>query len=208
MILLIHKNEINLKNHLITKNIEKLESIGEMNFSVGTSVPLKDEIIIFKCNDSKIEVMVGLKWVISNFDINSIIFFDYVNSINNNVLENHLIIPKDVSCLNDLPLEWGNNPYLDKVKVKDSHNKKIRKVIYKTNLDFFYGNILSVDSNIINETLLNELNNLGKFDAHNNLIFTCNKFAYDNEIDIYNICLGKPLSKKNFDLKKFFENLF
>ena len=46
MILLIHKNEINLKNHLITKNVEKLESIGEMNFFIGTSVPLKDEVII------------------------------------------------------------------------------------------------------------------------------------------------------------------
>ena len=32
MILLIHTNEINLKNHLYVKNIEKLETIGEMNF--------------------------------------------------------------------------------------------------------------------------------------------------------------------------------
>ncbi|MEC8048484.1 MAG: hypothetical protein VX114_01915 [Chloroflexota bacterium] len=208
MILIIHKNEINLKNHLNTKNVEKLESIGEMNFFKGTSVPLKDEVIIFKCNDSKIELLVGLKWIKSNYDINSIIFFDYVDSINNNVLENHLIIPLDISCLDDLPLEWGNNPYLDVVKVKNPLNKKIRKVIHKTNIDFFYGNILSIDSKIINQTLISELNNLGEFDAHNNLIFTCNKFAHDNEIDIYNICLGRPLSKKNFDLKKIFENLF
>ena len=207
MILIIHKNVINLKNHLNTKNVEKLESIGVMNFFKGTSVPLKDDVIIFNCNDSKIELMVGLKWIKSNYDINLIIFFDYVDSINNNILENHLIIPNYISCLDDLPLEWGNNPYFDALKVKDSLNKKIRKVIYKTNLDFFYGNILSIDSNIINETLINELNNLGKFDAHNNLIFTCNKFAVDNEIDIYNICVGRPLSKKNFNLKKFFENL-
>lgn len=207
MILLIHKNEINLKNHLNTKNVEKLESIGEMNFFKGTSVPLKDEVIIFKCNDSKIEMMVGLKWVKSNFDLNLIIFFDYVDPISINVLENHLIIPEEVSCLNDLPLEWGNNPYVDVVKVKNSHNKKIRKSVHKTNLDFFYGNIISIDSNIINETLIKELNNLNKFDAHNNLIFTCNKFANDNEIDIYNICIGKPSSKTKFNLKKFFENL-
>ena len=51
------------------------------------------------------------------------------------------------------------------------------------------------------------INNLNKFDAHNNLIFTCNKFANDNEIDIYNICIGKPSSKTKFDLKKIFENL-
>ena len=207
MILIIHKNEINLKNHLNTKNVEKLESIGELNFFKGTSVPLKDEVIIFKCNDSKIEMMVGLKWVKSNFDLNLIIFFDYVDPISINVLENHLIIPEEVSCLNDLPLEWGNNPYVDVVKVKNSHNKKIRKSVHKTNLDFFYGNIISIDSNIINETLINELNNLNKFDAHNNLIFTCNKFANDNEIDIYNICIGKPSSKTKFNLKKIFENL-
>ena len=207
MILLIHKNEINLKNHLNTKNVEKIESIGELNFFKGTSVPLKDEVIIFKCNDSKIEMMVGLKWVKSNFDLNLIIFFDYVDPISINVLENHLIIPEEVSCLNDLPLEWGNNPYVDVVKVKNSHNKKIRKSVHKTNLDFFYGNIISIDSNIINETLIKELNNLNKFDAHNNLIFTCNKFANDNEIDIYNICIGKPSSKTKFNLKKFFENL-
>ena len=208
MILLIHKNEIKLKNHLNTKNVEKLESIGEMNFFKGTSVPLKDEVIIFKCNDSKIELMVGLKWIKSNYDLNSIIFFDYVDSINNNVLENHLIIPNNISCLDDLPIEWGNDPYLDVVKVKNYLNKKIRKVIDKTNIDFFYGNILSIDSKIINQTLINELNNLGEFDAHNNLIFTCNKFANDNEIDIYNICVGRPISKKNFSLKKIFENLF
>ncbi len=207
MILLIHKNEINLKNHLNTKNVEKLESIGELNFFKGTSVPLKDEVIIFKCNDSKIEMMVGLKWVKANFDLNLIIFFDYVDPISINVLENHLIIPEEVSCLNDLPLEWGNNPYVDVVKVKNSHNKKIRKSVHKTNLDFFYGNIISIDSNIINETLIKELNNLNKFDAHNNLIFTCNKFANDNEIDIFNICIGKPSSKTKFNLKKFFENL-
>ena len=207
MILLIHKNEINLKNHLSTKNVEKLESIGEMNFFKGTSVPLKDEVIIFKCSDSKIELKVGLNWIKSNYDINAIIFFDYVDSINNNVLENHLIIPNRISCLDDLPLEWGNNPYFNVLKVKEYFNKKIRKVVHKTNLDFFYGNILSIDSNIINETIISELNNQGKFDAHNNLIFTCNKFAVDNEIDIYNVCLGRPLSKKNFDLKKFFENL-
>jgi len=208
MILLIHKNEINLKNYLNTKNVENLESIGEMNFFKGTSVPLKDEVIIFKCNDSKIELMVGLKWIKSNYDINSIIFFDYVDSINKNVLENHLIIPLNILCLDDLPIEWGDNPYLDEVKVKNSLNNKIRKVIHKTNIDFFYGNILSIDSKIINQTLINELSSLGKFDAHNNLIFTCNKFADDNEIDIYNICVGRPLSKENFDLKKIFENLF
>ena len=79
MILLIHTNEINLKNHLYVKNIEKLESVGEMNFLKGTSVPLKDDVIIYKCNGSKIEMMVALKWIKLNFDINSIICLLYTS---------------------------------------------------------------------------------------------------------------------------------
>ncbi len=207
MILLIHTSEINLKKHVNVKNIEKLQSIGEMNFMKATSVTLKDDVIIFKSNGSKIEMMVALKWAKLNFDLNSIIFFDYVDAINKEVLENHLIIPREVSSLNDLPLEWGNNPYIEKIMVKNSLNKKIRNVIFNNNLDFFYGNILSMDSNIINKTIINELSNLNKFDAYNNLIFICNKFANEKNIDIYNICPGRPSSKKNFNLKKFFENL-
>ena len=207
MILLIHTNEINLKKHLHVKNVEKLESIGEMNFMKATSVTLNDDVIIFKSNGSKIEMMVALKWLKLNFDVNSIIFFDYVDAINKNVLENHLIIPKKISSLNDLPLEWGNNPYIENIMVKNLLNKKIRNVIFNNNLDFFYGNILSIDSNIVNKTIITELNNLHKFDAYNNLIFICNKFVNDNNIDIYNICPGRPSSKKKFELKKFFENL-
>ena len=124
-----------------------------------------------------------------NFDLNSIIFFDYADAISKDVLENHLIIPREVSSLNDLPLEWGNNPYIEKIMVKNSHNNKIRNVIFKNNLDFLYGNIISMDSNLINKTIINELNNLNKYDAYNNLVFICNKFANENDIDIYNICL-------------------
>ena len=207
MILLIHTSEINLKKHINVKNVEKLASIGEMNFIKATSVGLKDDVIIFKSNGSKIEMMVALKWAKLNFDVNSIIFFDYVDAINRNVLENHLIIPREVSSLNDLPLEWGNNPYIEKIMVKNSQNKKIRNVIFNNNLDFIYGNILSMDSHLVNKTIITELNNLNKFDAYNNLIFICNKFANDNNIDIYNICPGRPSSKNNFNLKKFFENL-
>ena len=188
MILLIHTSEINLKKHVHVKNVEKLESIGEMNLMKATSMTLKDDVIIFKSNGSKIEMMVALKWVRLNFDVNSIIFFDYVDAINKDVLENHLIIPKEISSLNDLPLEWGNNPYIENIMVKNSLNKKIRNVIFNNNLDFFYGNILSMDSNIVNKTIITELSNLHKFDAYNNLIFVCNKFANDNNIDIYNIC--------------------
>ena len=123
MILLIHTSEINLKKHIYIKNIEKLESVGEMNFKLGTSVPLKDEVIIFECNGSKVEMMVALKWIRLNYDVNSIIFFDYVDAINKDVLENHIIIPKEISSLNDLPLEWGNNPYIENIMVKNSLNK-------------------------------------------------------------------------------------
>ena len=39
-------------------------------------------------------------------------------------------------------------------------------------------------------------------------VLTLEKARMINEIDIYNICVGRPISKKNFSLKKIFENLF
>tara|TARA_B100000941_G_scaffold283500_1_gene253097 strand:- start:1838 stop:2470 length:633 start_codon:yes stop_codon:yes gene_type:complete len=207
MILFIHTNEINLNKHFQLKNIEVVDSIGELNLKKANSISLKDEIVILECDDSKIKLLVGLKWVIANFKITSIIFFDYIDPINTDVLGNHFLIPKKIYCINDLPLEWGNNPYVIYIESNNSINRKIRNVIQDTIQDFYYGNIISIDQKIINETTLNELNKLGNFDAYNNLIFTCNKFAKENNLDIYNICIGRPSSKKNLELRNFFEVL-
>ena len=70
------------------------------------------------------------------------------------------------------------------------------------------GNILSIDEKFINDTTINELRNLNYFDAHNNLIFSLNKFAIKNEIDIYNICIVKTNNMQNLKFENLLEKLF
>ena len=206
MILIIHNNEITEKE-LHEKNVSKITSVGELNLFKGTSVSLKDEFIKFQSN-SKVKLKVGLKWIKENYVLDSIIFVCHVKPIKESVLDNHLFIPINAMSIDDHPLEWSNYPLLNKVKVNNEVNKKIRKVAHFINLDFIYGNALSLDSNIINKNIIKELNNLNQFDAFNELIYTCNKFASDNQLDIYNICIGKSdNSNKILDLSKFFEKL-
>ena len=71
-----------------------------------------------------------------------------------------------------------------------------------------YGNILSIDKKLLYDTTINELKDLGYFDAINNLIFSINKFANENEIDIYNICIGKTHKMHNLKFENLLEKLF
>ena len=208
MILIITTDEINLKKHLQIKNLEKLNFIGQMDLMIGNSISLKDEIIYFKSSGSKVELIVALKWISKIHEITSIIFFDYVKPINNNLLGNHFIIPKKITSIEDPPLEWSSDPLIDSLETNLSINLKIRKVISETNFDFLYGNILSMDKQFINENIINELNKLDQFDATNSLIFNTNKFANENNIDIYNICIGKTENMKKIKFKILFEKLF
>ena len=208
MILIITTYEISLRKHLQIKNVKKLNSTGQLNMIVGNSISLKDEIIYFKSTGSKIELKVGLRWVCKNYEITSIIFFDYVNPINNNLLGNHLIIPKKITSIEDPPLEWSNDPLLYFLNTKSSINLKIRKVIFETNLDFLYGDILSIDEQYISKNIITELNNLDQFDAINSLIYTANKFANEENIDIYNICIGKNKDMEKIKYDILFEKLF
>tara|TARA_B100000579_G_C22475531_1_gene685439 strand:- start:70 stop:696 length:627 start_codon:yes stop_codon:yes gene_type:complete len=208
MILIITTDEINLKKHLQIKNVEKLNFIGQMDLMIGNSISLKDEIIYFKSSGSKVELIVALKWICKIHEITSIIFFDYVKPINNNLLGNHFIIPKKITSIEDPPLEWSSDPLIDSLETNLSINLKIRKVISETNFDFLYGNILSMDKQFINENIINELNKLDQFDATNSLIFNSNKFANENNIDIYNICIGKTENMKKIKFKILFEKLF
>ena len=152
--------------------------------------------------------MVGLKWIMKNFKITSIIFFDYVQPINDNLLGNHIFIPKKISSINDPPLEWSNSPLINKIETDYKINKKIRRVVYETNYDFLYGNILSIEEKFISDTIINELRDLNYFDALNNLIFSVNKFANINKIDIYNICIVNKDPMQNLKFENLFERLF
>ena len=49
---------------------------------------------------------------------------------------------------------------------------------------------------------------LNKFEGLNNLIFTANKFANQNKIDIYNITIGKTKSMVSLKYEKLLEKLF
>ena len=208
MKIIVTTNQINLKNHIKLKNIEKIKSVGELDLFKANSLSLKDEVISFKANSSEIYLITGLKWIKKKFKISSIIFLDYVYPVNNNLLGNHIIIPKKIYSINDPPLEWSNSPLINNIQINSAINNKIRKVIYETNYDFLYGNILSIDEKFINDTTINELRNLNYFDAHNNLIFSINKFAIKNEIDIYNICIVKTNNMQNLKFENLLEKLF
>ena len=208
MKIIVTTNQINLKNHIKLKNIEKIKSVGELDLFKANSLSLKDEVISFKANSSEIYLITGLKWIKKKFKISSIIFLDYVYPVNNNLLGNHIIIPKKIYSINDPPLEWSNSPLINKIQTKSTINKKLRKVIHETNYDFLYGNILSIDEKFINTNTVDELRDLGYFDALNNLIFSINKFAIKNEIDIYNICIGKTKNMQNLKFENLLEKLF
>ena len=208
MKIIVTTNQINLKNHIKLKNIEKIKSVGELDLFKANSLSLKDEVISFKANSSEIYLITGLKWIKKKFKISSIIFLDYVYPVNNNLLGNHIIIPKKIYSINDPPLEWSNSPLINNIQINSAINNKIRKVIYETNYDFLYGNILSIDEKFINTNTVDELRDLGYFDALNNLIFSINKFAIKNEIDIYNICIGKTKNMQNLKFENLLEKLF
>ncbi len=208
MIVIITDSEINLKQHIKLKNTQRIISVGELDLTISNSISLKDEIISFKCKGSKTELVVGLRWIKDNFDITSIIFFGYVDPVNINLLGNHIIIPQKLFSIDDPPLEWSNNPLINKIEIDASRNKMIRKVIHNTNYDFIYGDILSIEKKFINPSVIDELRNLNYFDGLNYIIFTSNKFANENNIEIYNICIGKTNSMSNLKFGKLFEKLF
>ena len=208
MIVIITTNEINLNEHVPLKNIERLKSVGELDLIIGNSIILKDEIIHFKIKESKIELLVGLNWIKNNYDISLIIFFDYVTPINNDLLGNHIIIPKKIFSIDDPPLEWNSNPLVKKIEINIKKNNTIRKAIHETNYDFYYGDILSIDKKFINTSSIKELSDLNYFDGINYFIFNSNKFANENKIDIYNICIAKTKYMLKLKFEKIFEKLF
>ena len=208
MIIIITTNSINLKNQINLKNNKRIKSIGELDLTISNSISLRDEVLNFKTKESKLELLVGLNWIVNNYDISSIIFFDYIHPINNNLLGNHIVIPNTLFSIDDPVLEWGSNPLINKIEISASKNKKIRNIIHNTNFDFIYGDLLSIDDKFINASSIQELKDLNKFEGLNNLIFTANKFAIQNKIDIYNITIGKTKSMVSLKYEKLLEKLF
>ena len=208
MIIIITTNSINLKNQINLKNNKRIKSIGELDLTISNSISLRDEVLNFKTKESKLELLVGLNWIVNNYDISSIIFFDYIYPINDNLLGNHIVIPNTLFSIDDPVLEWGSNPLINKIEINASQNKKIRNIMHHTNFDFIYGDLLSIDDKFISTSSIQELKDLNKFEGLNNLIFTANKFAIQNKIDIYNITIGKTKSMVSLKYEKLLEKLF
>ena len=208
MIIIITTNLIDLKQQINLKNTKKIKSIGELDLTISSSISLNDEVLNFKTKESKLELLVGLNWIVNNYDISSIIFFDYIYPINNNLLGNHIVIPNTLFSIDDPVLEWGSNPLINKIEINASQNKKIRNIVHHTNFDFIYGDLLSIDDKFVSSSSIQELKNLNKFEGLNNLIFTANKFANQNKIDIYNITIGKTKSMARLKYEKLLEKLF
>ena len=124
MKIIVTTNQINLKNHIKLKNIQKIKSVGELDLFKANSLTLKDEVISFKAKSSEIFLMTGLKWIKKKFKISSIIFIDYVNPVNNNLLGNHIIIPKKIYSINDPPLEWSNSPLINNIQINSAIRKR------------------------------------------------------------------------------------
>ena len=208
MIIIITTNSIDLKQQINLKNTKNIKSIGELDLAISNSISLKDEVLNFKTKESKLELLVGLDWIVNNYDISSIIFFDYIYPINDNLLGNHIVIPNTLFSIDDPVLEWGSNPLINKIEINASQNKKIRNIMHHTNFDFIYGDLLSIDDKFISTSSIQELKDLNKFEGLNNLIFTANKFANQNKIDIYNITIGKTKSMVSLKYEKLLEKLF
>ena len=208
MIIIITTNSIDLKQQINLKNTKNIKSIGELDLAISNSISLKDEVLNFKTKESKLELLVGLNWIVNNYDISSIIFFDYIYPINDNLLGNHIVIPNTLFSIDDPVLEWGSNPLINKIEINASQNKKIRNIMHHTNFDFIYGDLLSIDDKFISTSSIQELKDLNKFEGLNNLIFTANKFANQNKIDIYNITIGKTKSMVSLKYEKLLEKLF
>ena len=211
MILICTKEDIKMENFLELSGLKLTPCPGEMQIYIANSKVLKDEVMLFKCNESIVQCKVGIKWSLDNYkQINSSIFIGLIDPINSSILKNQIVIPSDLFNINQTELEWGRGMISSSIKIKSSQQKIIRYSVYKSNLDFSYGRIVSLNNNNYSKYIIEELKSLNKFDGINNLCFTINETLTSYEIDTYNILIGDPkeyLSSKKIQLKALFKNL-
>ncbi len=210
MILICVEEDINIEDSLELAGLKPTSCPGEMKIYIANSKILKDEILLFKCNESIVQCKVGIKWSLDSYkEINSSIFVGLVKPINSSILKNQIIIPSDLFNINKPEIEWSRGVVSNSINIKSVQQKIIRYAIYKANLDFSYGKIASLNNNH-SKYITEELKSLDEFDGINNLCFTINEVFRSSKIDVYNILIGDPenyLSSKKIQLKNIFENL-
>ena len=211
MILVCTKEDINIEDSLELKGLKLTQCPGEMKIYIGNSRILKDEVLLFKCTESIVMCKVGIKWSLNNYkQISSSIFIGFVDPINSSILKNQVVIPSNLTNINQPELEWGKGIISDSIDIETANQKIIRGSVYKSNLDFSYGRIVSLNNNNYSSNTIEELKSLDIFDGVNNLCFSFNKELKSSKLDSYNILLGNPkeyLSSKNIQLKSIFQNL-
>jgi len=211
MILICTKEDIKIEDSLELSGLKLTHCPGEMQIYIANSKVLKDEVLLFKCNESIVQCKVGIKWSLDNYNqINSSIFIGFIEPINSSILKNQIVIPSDLSNINQTELEWSRGIISNPIKIESSQQKAIRHSTYKSNLDFSYARIVSLNNNNPSKYIIEELKSLNKFDGINNLCFTINEVLLSYKIDVYNILIGDPkeyLSSKKIQLKSIFQNL-
>ena len=210
MILICTKEDIKIEDSLELSGLKLTHCPGEMQIYIANSKVLKDEVLLFKCNESIVQCKVGIKWSLDNYNqINSSIFIGFIKPINSAILKNQVVIPSDLSNINQTELEWSRGIISSSIKIESLQQKTIRYSVYKSNLDFSYARIVSLNNNP-SKYIIEELKLLNKFDGINNLCFTINDVLASYKIDVYNILIGDPkeyLSSKKIQYKTVFENL-
>ncbi len=153
----------------------------------------KNNIIIIHANHDLVKTKVGLRWINSKFPkINEIINIGKVIPVNQMILKNHILIPNQILSLYDSPIEWNRGIKIPSIIINQLNQNILREAIYENNLDFIYGDVLSINPIHENERILKELKSSKICDGVNNLVYTVNEFAEINKIPIFNILIGSP----------------
>ena len=211
MILVCTKEDIRIEDSLELSGLKSADSPGEMEIYIANSRVLRDEVLLFKCNESKVQCRVGIKWSLDNFkEIRSSVFIGLIDPINSSILKNHILIANKLSNIDQPELEWSKEISADSIKINSKQQKIIRYATHKSNLDFLYGEIVSLNKNDYSNHIVQELKSSSKFDAINNLCFTVNEILISKKIYTYNILVGNPKEythSKKIEFKNLFANL-
>ena len=168
---------------------------GELSIEIynDKKIGKNNNVIIFNADQNLVKTRVGLKWIYNKFpNINDIINIAEIVPINEMILKNHILIPKRILSLSDSPIEWNLEIKIPSILIHQSSQDALRNTIYENNLDFIYGDVLSINQLHNNARIMNELKNYNICDGLNNLAYIVNEFAEINKISIFNFFIGSP----------------
>jgi hypothetical protein len=201
-----------LINSLGIKTKKNIYAPGNLIFESFYNNVLNNYGTIFQLKNDLVHTKVGLKWALNKFPkLNKIIYIGEVVPVNTLILKNHIIIANKILSLDDAPIEWNLDTKISSLVTNSENKQIIRNSINKNNLDFMYGDILSINPLHQNPRTLQELKSSNICDAIDNLSFIINEFAKINQLSIFNIFIGTPESyilNKKLDVKLITDHIF